>query len=79
MNTPSRSLSFSGLRAVHNSRTRIFAAGRDPLFGATARSALHAARASDSLHRSPALPPSPRLWRSNLLDRLESPLTRYRE
>lgn len=76
MNTPSRSLSLSGLRA---SRTRIFAAGRDPLFGATERSALRAARAGDVLHRSPSLPPSLRLWRSNLLDRLESPLTRYRE
>lgn len=79
MNTPSRSFSLSGLRAVHNSRTRIFAIGRDPLFGANARSALRTARVSDSPRRLPALAPGPRLWRANLLDRLESPLTRYRE
>ena len=77
MITTSRSLSFTGMRAIHNARTRIFAAGSDPVFSPTARTA-----ARRSAHREFFGDPkttAPRYWTPGLLDRLQSQLTRYRE
>jgi len=79
MITRSHALSLTGLRAVHNARTRIYAAGRDPMFTA-------ATRPKTTIRVAPAFPDdeptnaskSP-LWRPEVIDRLKTPLTRHRE
>lgn len=71
-----RALSLTGLRAVHNARTRIFAPGSDPLFRRDLRS--KATFASASSERTAATRGFP-LWRRDLLDRLQPPVTRFRD
>lgn len=73
-----RTLPLAGLRSVHNARTRIYAAGRDPMFTAFApRRTIQVAPAfpEDDAAGSAATP----LWRPEVIDRLQSPLTRRRE
>lgn len=74
MNTPKSTLPITGLRSVHNSRARIYGAGRDPLFGSLGR--FPARRLSRPY---PEVEPTTRLWRPELLDRLQTPVTRYRD
>ena len=64
----------TGLRAIRNSRTRIFGTGRDPVFGTTASP-------RDWLRRDPATSGAgePRLIRRDWLDRLQPTLTRRPE
>lgn len=71
-----RTLSLTGLRAVHNARTRIFAAGSDPLFRRELRSRANFVPASST--RTAAAPGFP-LWRRDLIDRLQPPVTRFRD
>ncbi len=71
-----RALSLTGLRAVHNARTRIFAADSDPLFRRELRpKATFAAASSVRTAAAPGFP----LWRRDLLDRLQPPVTRFRD
>ena len=71
----SRTFSLNGLRAARTSSARIYAAGADPKFGRRAEPKL--------LRLEPAFPTAnptePRIFRPGLVDRLEAPLTRYRE
>lgn len=67
-------LPVTGLRSVHNSRTRVYAAGRDPVFGSNSRFSTR------RLSRPyPEVETAPRLWKPELLDRLQSPVTRFRD
>jgi hypothetical protein len=69
MITLSRPLRFSSLRSVQNARTRIFAAGSDPIFQrAPARKPAFGTTGAHS-----------RVFNPRLLDRLSSPLTRRHE
>lgn len=73
-------LPLTGLRAVHDARTRIFAAGRDPMFtnaATTPRRTIRVVPAfpEDEIANSPKAP----LWRPEVIDRLQSPLTRHRD
>ena len=74
MNSHKSLLPLTGLRSVHNSRTRVYAAGRDPLFGSYGR--FSARRLSRPY---PEVEPAARLWRPELLDRLQTSVTRYRD
>jgi len=71
-NTHTRS--FSSLGASRNALSRIFVSGSDPIFGRRrdwTRAVLPAVAS--------ATPVTPRLWDPGLLDRLQTPLTRYHE
>jgi hypothetical protein len=65
-------------RAVQNARTRIFVPGSDPRFGSVARSS-----STSRFARLPSGVQTPlstqRLFTPGLLDRLQTPLTRYSE
>lgn len=75
MSTFSSHLPITGLRSVHNARTRVFAAGRDPLFGSVGRfPTKRLTRPYPDVGR-----PSERLWQPDLLDRLQTPVTRFRD
>lgn len=77
---PARKLPVQSLAAARNARTRIFAAGADPKFGR---------RTQPRLLRLELAPPTPTDWfgigkrplplRSDVLDRLQPPVTRYHE
>jgi hypothetical protein len=76
-----RSLSFSGLGAVRNARSRIFVSGSDPIFGRRRTGASPAATLA-----MPAIPvravasfEAPPLWDLGLLDRLQPRLTRFHD
>jgi len=74
MNSHKSLLPLTGLRSIHNSRTRVYAAGRDPLFGSIGRFPVR------RLSRPyPEVEPTPKLWRPGLLDRLQTSVTRYRD
>ncbi|HEX2853066.1 MAG TPA: hypothetical protein VHO24_07505 [Opitutaceae bacterium] len=72
------SSSFSTSLAVQNARTRIFVPGSDPRFGSVSR-----ASTADRFARRPSSAqtafPNGRLFSPGLLDRLQTPLTRYTE
>lgn len=78
MSTRFHSLPVTGLASVRNARTRIYAAGADPKFRSKPQPA--------TFRFVPAFPSrgtapeeSGRLWRHDMLDRLQAPLTRRRE
>jgi len=78
MKTVRPTFSFFSPRALQISRTRMFVPGSDPLF--STRSRTDAARHASRLRapREAALN-QPRLFTPGLVDRLQSPLTRYFE
>jgi hypothetical protein len=84
MKTRSNRLPVTGLRSVHNARSRIYVAGSDPMFSRTSGS--RTSRPEATIRLVPAFPDdepaavtnSP-LTRQTVLDRLQTPLTRYHE
>ncbi|ACB77090.1 hypothetical protein [Opitutus terrae] len=78
MNNTSHILSLSGLRSVHNARMRFYGVGRDPVFDSANPRQQRPFPGVGTPAGDRAAPPE-RLWRTDLLDRLEPPLTRYRE
>ncbi|MEO6005789.1 MAG: hypothetical protein ABIZ04_18990 [Opitutus sp.] len=78
MNSAPRSRSFTAPRAIQNARTRIYIPGSDPLFSPAAwRSASRLSSRVTQLGSVDAT--EPRLFTPGLLDRLQTPLTRYTE
>lgn len=77
MNTPSRPLPVTSLRSLRNSRTRIFAAGADPKFGR--RPVAPTFRLVPAFPDERSAAAAPRLWSPGLIDRLQAPVSRYRE
>lgn len=78
MATRLRTLPVNSLAAARNARTRIFVPGADPKFGRPARSTtFQLIRAFPEKTTAPA--DAPRLWRPEVVDRLQAPITRYRE
>jgi hypothetical protein len=77
MKTRSHRLPVTGLRSVQNARSRIYVPGSDPLFNRTARSGA-TIRLVPAFPDEPATATSP-LVRSNFVDRLQTPVTRYHE
>ena len=78
MNSAHRTRLLTGPRAIQNARTRIYIPGSDPLFSPLARrnaSQPFARRAEPTGSEST----EPRLFTPGLLDRLQTPLTRYVE
>lgn len=69
MITLSRPLRFSSIRSVQNARTRVFAAGSDPVFSRTV----------SRLAPVHTEVPSSRVFDPQLLDRLTPPLTRFHD
>lgn len=79
MPTPTRPSSLSGLRGIQNARSRIYAAGSDPLFGpgGTRREPrVTSARFPLTATTNNAARP---VWQRNWLDRLQPTLTRFRD
>jgi hypothetical protein len=79
MKARSQRLPVTGLRSVQNARSRIYVPGSDPLFNRTSRPGA-------TIRLVPAFPddePSAQakfpLSGQRVLDRLQAPLTRYRE
>ena len=78
MNSAHRTRLFTGPRAIQNARTRIYIPGSDPLFSPLARrnkTQPFARRAQPSGSEST----EPRVFTPGLVDRLQTPLTRYVE
>lgn len=77
--TSLHNLPVTGLASVRNARTRIFPPGADPKFRANpAEKTFRLVRAFPAVPTAAAdLPDSP--WRRDLLDRLQSPISRRRE
>ena len=78
MITPIRPRPVTSLASARNSRTRIYAAGADPKFSRSVRQPtfrlVPAFPASEQVERE-----KDRLWRPEVLDRLQTPLTHYPE
>ena len=62
------------MRSVQNARTRIFAAGSDPVFSPAARMAASRRTQPTSAGLNDRL-----YWQPGFLDRLQSQITRHRE
>ena len=76
----SRTFALNGLRAARTSSARIYAAGADPKFGRPPEPKLF--RLEPAFPNPPpgsAATAEPRVFAPGLVDRLEAPLTRYRE
>lgn len=78
MTTHSRTLPLSGLRSLRNARTRIFVSGSDPLFGRGATRKTFGTTSSSQPDATGGAV-NLKLWQPELLDRLQTPITRYRE
>lgn len=75
---PRSTLPLTGLRSIHNARTRIYAAGRDTLF--TSSLPKRSIRVEPAYpENKPAGAVTRPLWRSDVVDRLQTPLTRHRD
>ncbi len=81
MSTRKPTLPVTGLASVHNSRTRIYAPGADPKFRQNP-SAPRTFRLERVFPAQSGAKPSDgfgHLWRHDVLDRLQTPLTRRHE
>lgn len=78
MKSRPRALPTTGLRSVHDARTRVYAAGSDPL--------LSRANPPRTFRLVPAFGPESaaaananKLWRPEVIDRLQTPISRYHD
>jgi hypothetical protein len=79
MKTRSHRLPLTGLRAVHNARSRIYVPGRDPVFTRTSQPGTTIRLVPAFSDDDPAGAANSPLWRQEVVDRLKNPLTRYHE
>ena len=68
-----------GLRSVQNARSRIYIPGSDPMFSRTSRPGGTIRLVPAFPDREPTADANSPLFGQRALDRLQSPLTRYRE
>jgi hypothetical protein len=79
MKTRSRSLSITSLQSLRNARSRIYVPGSDPLFSRMSRSKPSIRVVPAFPDEEPAVDADTPLWRQEVIDRLQTPLTRYHE
>ena len=78
MKTRLNRLPITGLRSIQNARSRIYVSGSDPLFTRSPRSGA-TIRLVPAFPDDEATAATAPLLRSKVLDRLQSPVTRYHE
>ena len=79
MKAPAQRLPVIGLRSVQNARSRIYVPGSDPMFTRTPRPGATIRLVPAFPDREPRAEANSPLSGQRVLDRLQSPLTRYRE
>jgi hypothetical protein len=79
MKAHSTRLPVTGLRSVQNARSRIYVPGSDPLFTRTSRPGATIRLVPAFPDREPATEAKSPLSGQQVVDRLQTPLTRYRE
>ena len=79
MKARSQRLPITGLRSVQNARSRIYVPGSDPMFTRTPKSGATIRLVPAFPDREPTAEANTPLFGQRVLDRLQAPLTRYRE